>query len=945
MTTWSGPPSSAGITPNRVATLSLDIDETVMVEQGLTVLRTGADVARRSAEGTANDSEHVNLRFISSGCWIPDFVQTDMANLHESTIGSSLILTLSNFVTIATNAASGAVSMLQQMANFAQSTIAGASYGSGVPSTGDIFLRKRIPATGSTDPAALSANASFDSARPALPYQADVPMDRVAVSSTTYAANQGYFLRWRTPGTTLSPLRYMFGFHFGQYCITLKGSGSAEVWEYCFPATGSERWVKRAAWRFTQEAQAAGAACSMAIYPHMAPDGSRYIAFTNLASATSPRVNTGTRVDITNTVASEHIYRIDQTVRGSDIDVAPGHATSSDKIRIDIRRDLKLDFQVSILGFQTSGTLIDDDSMNGGGSATGNTNPVNCYMMAVTPAGTSITPTVIDGATQAALVPGTDLFPAAKFAFAGTATAAPSLWGYSLLQSPVVETVSPGSFSLHGTSYSIDGYAGDPQTESATIEAFDPTMTHTRLTKRGRFSARLHTTYTPPAADPVTVALFDGICITPRSIQVGTSLATSAVAKFRHYSLPIVGMWDRLHERVQPPALRVYAIDPSVVTGGGGVVPWKVTDAVVDMLLACGFTGSQVNIPDLNYRLWQGYSQKGDDYQINPAASYAEMIVRMLRERLGCYLYWEPNAGASGQWILLFGTQPGMGGTFTPVYNFVSDQITTPGKGPYAPGSYPDNTSFIVSQPEYSVRRPDFNMIHISTGISTTTCDTQMAVQAFAYNYLSYAVPGSAVTVDPEYPDYIGHCVPYQLIAPQLVVPGDYAGTTAAVRWTCRRYYDFLCHAQRICHFKAPLALIYDSRIASGASGGWRPLRFQDPISIDGSNTWLIKSCHPSWDQDSVMMCEYEAIQPFPGQMFYGFDGVEHHRTEQRRSQQRNSGHASRSALHGLTAPSPHKEQAHLELPVVRQGFAALQDNTGAFYPIAGWNTFDGSSG
>lgn len=938
---WTIPDDSA-ITPNRAATLTLDLPTTALQDPGINLLRTGVEVAKRGAEGTSADAERVNCRYWSTGCWSPAPIQQDLANLHESTVGSALILGASAFNFVVTGApGGGTVAMLQEVLNQAQSTITGASYSGSVPTSGDVFLVRRIPSIGSWDPGAESANAGFDSARPAVPLPSlDVPMDRIAVSNATFPNNQGFFLRWKTPETGLSPLRYLFGFGFGQYYVTLKGSGSAELWEYCLPATGSIRWVRRASWRFTQEALAPGAAHGLMIFPHQSPTGDRFIAFSNLVPATSPVTNTSGRADVSNIAASEHVYKYDLTVVGTDQDMSPGHVTSSDYIRLDMRRDLKLKIQISKLGWQTSATLIDDCTVNGLGPFAVNTNAVSITSSAVTPSTSSITATVINPDTGAAFTPGTDIFPAAKFVFASDGTVAPTLWGYTMKQQPFTTTSTPGSFSLPGITYSIEGYAGDPQSESASVTAVDLTGAHTRLQERADFSALLSTTYTPPASDPVTVNLFSGWCLDPDSERQGVPGHDYGADDWRQYYLNLTGQWYRLSERTKLNIFRVYAFDPASPN-----VPWKCTDVLRDMLHLCGFVDAQINIPDLPYRLWPGMSQKADDLQVDYSTNIAEAAVRMLRERLGCFLHFEPNSGTSGgQWQLIFGTQPADDGTFTPVWNFVSTPPDYP-KAPYHPASYAASTSFMASRPRYKQRRPDANIIELTCPFSTTTTNTRGKIPRYAANPLSFAVPGSTVSPDPNHPDFLGRMKMIQLASTQCVVPGDYDATIDNMVWLLRRMYNYLCHGQKLCRFQAPLPILYDSSLAGSSSAGYRMLRFQDPISIDGDATWLVKGIRPAWSSDRVMMAEIEAIQPFAGQMFYGWDGTEHRRRAIRHMTQRNTGFGTHSALFGAFSPATHREGPHHELPAIRHGFGSIQNADGSFQTITGWNTFDGSDG
>jgi hypothetical protein len=934
------------ITPGRSTTLTLDLTETVVVEAGINIMRQGADVASRAAQSAANDSEWKGLKFWGSGCWTIRPLQQDLANLYETNAGQNLIVNNWNFVQAAIPGG-GTQDMLQPTNNQNRSTVAGASYSSNVPAFGDPFLHKSISAVASFNPGSLSVNSGFDSARPVISYEyTDVPMDRVAVSQSTYPTNQGFFIRWRAPGVLKTYPRYIWAFYFGQYGLVLGGSGLAELWEYCHSSAGVLRWVRRDRWRFAQQAAAPGTAHAMGIFPHQAPTGERYIAFSLLSSGASSRTDTNQRGTATDHVIEERLYKFDIARRNGDIDESPGTVTTSDYIRFDMRRDLRPEVQVSLLAgpANTSYTLLDDCTICGGYSWTGNTNPLTITLNAYVPTGTTLTAVVQNPDTGTAFVPGTTIFAGAKFTFHSDSQGnSPILWGYTVTQAPLTTTAAPGQFSMAGRSYHIEGYSGDPSSESATVNAADPTSQHTRLTKRGEFSALLTTTYTPPGGSAKTVSLFRGYAIEPRSVRRGVDdgrHGTYPAGDWREYTMQMQGMWYRLAERVEPAVMRTYLLDLTTAA-----TTWKVTDILQDLLQRAGFVSSQINIPDLPYRIWPGYSNKSSDYQINPGGSFAEMAVRLCREYLGCYLCFEPNSGAAGQWILIFGTQMGTGGTFTPLWNFTQTPNTYPKT--YHPAAFPTNTTFYTTGDEIKPRRPDFNAIVVTSGISMTTADTQGQVTAFAANPLSYAVPGMTTPPNPDHPDYLGRLRLGVFIAPQLATD-DYALTMQAVQWTCRRYYDFLCHGQRLRHIHAPLIFVYDTSLsatAASSSGNYRPLRFQDPVSIDGDNSWLIKNVTPTWNYDGTQMADYELIQPAAGQFFYGMDGKEEERRQFKRMAHRASGLATHTALHSLYAPSAHREQAHLELPYIRHGFSPLQNADGSFIPMADWYTQTGTSG
>lgn len=931
------------MTSGRSTTLTLDGQETVVTEPGIRLLRTGVEVAKRGAEGTSNQNERVNMRYLSNGAWIISPYQYDIANIQENSVGLSYVIRASQMNFAQTTGLSGVQAMFQEFNNWAQSSLAGATYGVNVPAFGDYFIKKIIPATGSCIP-----NAGFDPSYPVIPYPStDIPMDRIGVSKNTFRANQGFFLRWTVPMSTNVYTRYLFTFFFGQYAIVV-GTVFLYLFEYCQPTTTAAfRWIQRA--QFQQGAQGAmpGTSHSMGIFPHRSPDNINYIAFTDISTGNSPQNNTREVLTSKSSVSNEFIYKGDQTVRQGDVDPAPSLVTSVNNIRIDVRRDLRVQLQVSTLGFPTTATLIDDDTVAGGLCWTGNANPIVPKVMASNTSSTyTITPSILDGTTFTTFIPGTGIFPLVQFAFVSDGNDTPILWGYTLKQLPKIDTANPGSFVVSGKSYDIDMAAGDPQTESFTVSGIvDLPNVHTRLDKRERFAANLATTYTPKnGGGPVNISLSRGVITGNQGERKGVGRTSSGEAPdWYEYALTGAGMWDRLKEWVEGPFFRIYAMDPTAASNT--ILTWKITDAIRDCLGACGFPDSQINIPDLPNRFWPGQTQKLEDTTINPTANIAEWLVRVCRSYLGAFLHYEANAGAQGQWILIFGT-PLVGGVYIPVLNFTQNS-----HGKFAPptslNAYPDGTVPYFKMRK-STRRPDANLIVVLAPVPATNANTLMAVPGVAANPLSYKVPGMSTAPDPNHPDYLGYCKKIEIIADYLYVPdstGGYAATQQAVNWETRRLYDFLCHGQRIKTIKAPLAFIHDSRIATSASSGYRPLRFQDPVAIDGDATWLVKSVNPSYSNDGTQMANYELIQPIAGQHFFGFDGKETIRRIRRMGVTQVNGALSHSSSVGIFAPSPHKEHGRLELPKVRSNFAPLQNADGSFIPMEGWNTLTGVAG
>ena len=933
--------AQAGPTPGRITTLTLDVPETVLVEPGLNALRRGSDISLGSSEGVG--AQLVGVKYWSSGAYSFAPIQEDISNIYEGSDGQSSILQASDFSLLQLNDHAGTPApAVVTRKNQIQAPLTGSAYAASVSASGDPFLHKVFPAGGSVDPSLVPANSALvaNGLSPVLP-NATSPMDRTGLSTATFPQDAPFFIRWSTEGSPHDYPMYTHTVGFGQYAVVFTGDGKALLYENCHDSGGTLRWVRRAKWRYSSPKQVMKTSHTLALWPHIGPNAkSKFIAFGNNQLDVAQEINTGFKANSKNVAAHEYVYRADSAVRGQDVDEAgAGHVTTAGPVWWDTRRDLRVKIQISKFAWAKSGTLI--DFAHSVGTAVGNANPVSLTMAKVTPPGCTLTGVVKDAKTQAAFVPGTDSQPYPEFTFSGDGTNTPILYAYRLRQDPVTQAVAPGAFSVDLDRVSISGYSGDPSEESASVGAYDLGAVHTRLTKRGRFSAMLTTT------DPVvgTVVLFRGYAVRPSSRVMAGGLPAGfngrgagqsyPAAGWRSYEIPLMGMYMRLAEKVTP-NFGIFGQDPASST----YLPMKVTDVIRRLLLFCGFTSAQVDIPDLSVRLWPGNSNSIDDQVIQPGADIADCILRLTRNYLGAYLWWNPNNGSSGKWQLLFGTQPASDGTFTPVYNFVTSGPPQSARTvPTHPGAYPPLTTFIDGGPEFETIPPAYNTVVVSTDSPLTGTNTRLKSVAYAYNFLSFPVPGSTVTSNPEHPDYIGYCLPLEIIDPCLEGDTD-ADTWAAVAWTARRAYDFYCHAQALVRFSAPLVLIRDAGL-----GQYRPLRFQDPISIDGDSSWLIKAVHPRFTKSHVQMAEYEAIAPMPGQYFMGTDGLHFKRYAQDRLAQKATGHGTHSNHWGLLSVTAAEEQKRLALPLNNQYQVPLQNLDGSFIPIQGYSSATGGPG
>lgn len=849
------------ITPNRSTKVTFDVDETVLYDEAWSIVRNGPDVSKLAASKTADDVNHTNVRFWpSSGAWTLTPVQEDIANLHEYTDVLSLIIPAGSFRLINTLSSAAQIATINQWRQ--ASDLPGQAFNAAISASGDQFMVKSVPAGNSW-------NASLPSGTTVPPgTTVDVPLDRCGESAAPFPADQGYCLRWSATGTAQSYNGYLWSFYFGQYALSMKGNGQAALYENCHDHSGTLKWSKRASFQYSRPSGIGGASQSLCLWPHVGPSGERYIAFFGNMLELGNFVAAETKTKQQNIQGGEFLYRVSGLIRGTDRDESPGHVTRADLCRFDIRRDLRIKLQISKLGFATSGTLIDIPELLPIQTAGG---PINVGLNATIPTATTLTTTLKDALTLAPFNPVTDTQPYVTFNFTSDGSNTPILWGYAMVREPITQNISPGQFTGGVlTSFSSTGAEGDPSHESAQLAISDIKNELSKLRNRGQSTVKVEVTETPSGGSPRTTVLIRGSAYRPHSKRMGKTgrhdggggLGPATVypdPAFCDYTVPVLGMWARLYERVQEPTtLTKYALDNLPPPFGHNVpfgfpftaVPWKVTDAIRDLLYTCGFPASQVNIINLNDRLWTGHTSQVAEYEINPTTNLAEVIVRMCRNYLGAYLYYDPNAGTIGQWRILRPPRP-VAGVYTPIWNFTT--VPPAGKVPHLPQSYPSSTSFAVEGERYVVP-PDYNIVRVMTPWGNSKDHTR--IENTMYNPKSFNVPGFTNVLDTNDPDYFGRPRPLLHIDPTLA-SSDAQETQRAVDWTCRRLFDFLCHAQTIQPFTAPLPIFADPDNA----GKWRMPRFQDPVTFNGA-TYILRSVNMAWRDDKQQMAEYEAVQP-----------------------------------------------------------------------------------
>lgn len=882
----SGADGNGAITRGRVTRAKLDVPETFALQDtGVAEVRRHGAVSQVAARSKGANSFYANsVRLYSSGAWGLLPLQLRLAQLQEKTAGAGSVYL--------TSASGGSGANLLQAAavtpfpKFRRPTGTGmGAVASGTNADGsDIFIRSRIVAGASWDQSAAVSTEPHITALTTALYAREVltqPLDILARTSAAQSVDTGFCIRFSLPGTKQHFPDWIAAFTFGQYALLIGGDGGLELWHYApyrDDPSGPPAWRGALAARYCSPSQVSNNSHCLCLFPHMGESGEKHISILSLnmdassvsaaggASTLSPaQGNTGAHT------TTEALFTFDG-LSTKQVDLgATGQVTTSQRIYLLERRDIRGEWQLSRLSYPVgteapAGKLI--------GAAHAPTTPIALGGVAAgawaltklsREAGAMfITPRLKDSLTQSTTLID---YPYPLFDFYSDGTKTPLLYGYALVKDAAVQTITPGEFVVPVKNVQVQLGGQDVRNEVAKLVIEDPADAWPRLRNRGRLSLRLTTTYTPPGDTEKTITLFRGAVSRPTRTKKGTLNAKQGMsgaaraypsAQWSEYQCNAAGMWERLSATTLRTALsyELFLSDPAAALGAdGSLTPWKVTDVIKRLLSAAGFPSGMQRIPDLAIRLRPGIGTSISDSVLEPGTSIAQQVQNLAQKYLGRFLAFDPNDGAEGKWILLAAPPAG---SVTPVYNFVGD-IPAPSSGtialPHALHAYPANTAPTFGRATSYVVPPEKNHLWAFCAINAGQAGPAL-IDNHLHNFLSYKVPGSSTNPDPESPHYIGHEELFLLGDPSFWAGGrPLSGqeTQAMVDYVLLRLFVGVCMPRRVQPIRAPLVFIQDA-----VHGAFRPLRFYDPVTLDGQAGWYVRSINIDYSNDRSQLATYE---------------------------------------------------------------------------------------
>lgn len=879
-----------GPTPYRQTIVTYDHPDRVTREQAFLMERRGRDLRPDEIDGVIQ---------LASGCWVLKPVN-DFDQIHERTDAHDYIMRLSEF------AASPLIEEVPTQRKYTE--LVGISALAGVDLFGDQFFTRSVPAGQTWDqPLSLEANAI-------PPITASYPLDPVMRSTALDEANTGYLLRLFVPGAGLQTPDVIFGFGFGgpvlgadsmaahtgygQFHLQLTGDGQAFLWEFI-----DNDWTQVNHWYYNQPRDTPVAGIILRIIPH-SPNfievyssavGHTGNVISYLAQLFQPELHPGGFGAFLHACKN----RTDPMFfdRGTLKEITgPGHVT------IAVRRDLRMVWQVSRLGYPNLGTLRDGPFLLQ--PNVGNKHVIQVIQHtfdqfnAMTHAPLSFVGQFVqgfDGAVWNTLPTDTEHYTwggldvaetgwvppggqnacRACFQFQnlqpiGKQYQTPNFYGYQIRRNPDIFTYTPpgGQKTINPHLFqrcSITGPGPQPDHENATLVVEDAANELATLRRTGRTSFRIETTY-DPAFPTETAILFEGYLGRPTSRLQGKRGAIYPSPDWHEIEFSLLGKWARISH---------FHFQESVNYSDNGTTPrnrampelathepWKVTDFIRDIFYRLGFDDDQLDIPDQAIILYPGAG--GEEVtkllQVPAGAYYVEVLETLARDWLNAYVLWDANAGTQGKWRVI----PVPQGTETPVWHFVTTPPAAGARSPIRSAAYAPNTSPILRWGagglQFYTVAPESNLVVVSGGFEQEMSGNLSTTGAgIRPRRFERTLPEEvALSLDPPDPlDHLGYLDP-------LHIP-EQAADQNTVDFIARRQFTIAAHGHLFAEFPCELVLI-DAAAADPDQypvHKRRPLRAADLVTIDGA-LYVVHAANMIWHKDHAqgMHVEAELLRP-----------------------------------------------------------------------------------
>lgn len=586
-----------------------------------------------------------------------------------------------------------------------------------------------------------------------------VPLDRCLVGTEQIDGDDRTHVSWSINGRSGSILGPVFRYYFpglagttrddynagqkgtGRYALTFRGDSLAvlrEVVQSNDPDAEdpAPEWRYRATFRYCPDNQVIGFTHSLTVETDARRDGNGKLygksikfVFSNLGGAYLGQIR-DTVLDLTGA------YRSLAGALGPIAEYQVPGVTSINQpipslVRIDARQDVALTFRPSRLVFRSTG-ILRTQAITLEGEPEGGIFEVQAF--GSIPAGTSIDIAAY-GATSGAACTGatTVTDPADRSAKFVKFNAIDGERAYLLvvtfhassdfLKTPTVRRIRARRAAIYRTvedaeveittltMLSCTGQSADPTTETMGFVCWDLTGAQNEiLRKRSGMPIRAEISIKDPAnpdVPPKKSVIFRGRVVNAKRHRragkgkqgfngTGPALRDGPLTK---YDVRCVGEWEALSKKLAPGRLDITA-DPNVVgLEAGRVATMKVTD-LLRILMEAAIDPARVDVPDLPFRL--PISGEFKTY-IERYTPIMPIVLSLVRDYLGGFLWRDDNAGTEGIWRVMLGAKK----PFRPVIELCREPVVS-GITVVHPAAYPDGDGISGSGEEvesYKIRR------------------------------------------------------------------------------------------------------------------------------------------------------------------------------------------------------------------------------------------------
>ncbi len=881
-------------TPGRKTVLTFDIPETVALQPAAAHERSGKEISPLETSS--------NVEMLATGAWTLAPLQNRLSQLRElgDPTGSVVVL----------NAVIAAAKIVQNPQYHAPSNLKGATDGAAaglVAGVADLFFDRRVTAGKSyaLDPNETADKKLLDDMKkypqPPPILDAILKLDRVIMTQAP-AGKGGFLMRFAVPGNYSSSPEILASSSFGAaytkdgrgyYNLVLRGDGRAELWE------NSQAFVKRDEWRWCEAARIPSGFHTMRVLPHQG--NFKWIEFRASVNSEAGSVSFGsfgTQSPVPNQTSTlTHTYIVKEPDFSDMSD--PKLIYGVGPLKWDVRRDLRIPVQLSVLHRPANGLLIDRPFSfplaNAKATGIGLTIVSNLPSNQDTQTSTFIRPHLFRADTGDEILPengfdgpiwtykaplGVSSYFCSFEFLSNDPELAPVLWSYRVVKDGVRGVSAPGSFSGGNLrEFSTTGPERDMTHETAHAVIEDLKAEMPRLGVRGQLSVSADIWL----SDTVKSNIFRGYAIKPDGEQRGT-VGGSGIADigqrvypspdWKSYQLMMMGIWVRMMETLTPfgrvPLVPDFAATPFA---NGSRPGYKVTDVVRNMLAWIGFAPEQIDVPDNPLPILSTGADDASSQYLQPLQPVLTIAAQLLKDYLGWWLVWDGNAGNGGM-IRARGPQIA---PYRNLANFCTAPIAQPGVRTLAtsPGAYPNFTINGVDVPSTFIARrngrptlhtytkkPEVNALCV-VGFSRPESNKRVqhkllnwVVNPISFNFFQDEDGNEIQTANPDHPDYLGYIAPLVLIDPSLNNP-------AAINLFLRRYAQITMHAVRMGTFEAPLILLQNT--GDPLQTQPRSLGYYDPVTTYARgklSQWLIRNCNVHVQKDHVQWAKYEIEAP-----------------------------------------------------------------------------------